>query len=73
MIGARHDGSGIPGVAAIIRENHTDRQSTLLVRVNAPIDEFRWSVLDVDLEDLILAYLGDHRRQGNHADWGVPA
>ncbi|RIJ76923.1 ABC transporter ATP-binding protein [Nakamurella silvestris] len=73
LIGARHDGSAIPGVAAVIRESHTDRQSTLLVRVDGWVDETRWTSTEVGLEDLILGYLGDHRRQGSHAAWGVTA
>lgn len=73
LVGPRHDGSPIPGVSAIIRQSHTDRQSTLLVRVDGPIDEISWASVDVSLEDLILGYLGDHRRQGSHAAWGVSA
>lgn len=73
LIGPRHDGSPIPGVGAIIRQSHTDRQSTLLVRVTGPVDDLRWSGAEVGLEDLILGYLGDQHREGSHAAWGVPA
>ena len=42
----------------MIEESHTDRQSTLLVRHEAPILDPSWTVEDLDLEDLVLAYMG---------------
>jgi ABC-2 type transport system ATP-binding protein len=51
--------SGIPGVKAVVRESHTDKQSTLLVRTSGPIHDPTWKVHDVSLEDLVLAYLAD--------------
>jgi len=34
LVGPRHDGGPIAGVAEIVRASHTDRQSTLLVRLD---------------------------------------
>ncbi|MEV6974734.1 ABC transporter ATP-binding protein [Kitasatospora sp. NPDC093806] len=51
-------GSGVPGVAAVIHASHTERQSTLLARLDGPVDESRWAVHDITLEDLVLAHLG---------------
>ncbi|GIJ30931.1 ABC transporter ATP-binding protein [Micromonospora sediminimaris] len=64
----------IAGVAAVVRASHTDRQSTLLVRADGdPIDP-EWTVRDVTLEDLILAYLTDDTvTRASHEAWGVPA
>jgi ABC-2 type transport system ATP-binding protein len=63
LIGPRREPDGaanaIAGVAAVISESHTDRQSTLLVRTSEPIRDPRWDVRDVSLEDLVLAYLAD--------------
>ena len=73
LVGPRHDGDPIPGVAAVVRASHTDRQSTLLVRTDGPIVDPRWAVREVSLEDLILAYLADGDTQANHDAWGVPA
>ena len=73
LIGPRHDQEPIGGVASIIRASHTDRQSTLLVRTNGPINDPVWSVREVSLEDLILAYLADGEALGSHSAWGVPA
>ena len=43
----------------MVRASHTDRQSTLLVRTDGPITDPSWTVREVGLEDLILAYLAD--------------
>ncbi|MER7702856.1 ABC transporter ATP-binding protein [Kitasatospora sp. NPDC097605] len=59
LIGPRlPDGAAVPGVAEVIRASHTERQSTLLVRTDGPVDESRWTVHDITLEDLVLAHLG---------------
>jgi ABC-2 type transport system ATP-binding protein len=57
LVGPRTDPSAVPGVGGVIRASHTDRQSTLLVRVDGPLDDPSWTVHDVTLEDLVLAYL----------------
>jgi ABC-2 type transport system ATP-binding protein len=59
LVGPRRDGDGrIAGVAAVVQEDHTDRQRTLLVRTDGPILDPAWEVHEVGLEDLVLAYLG---------------
>ncbi|HCT81056.1 MAG TPA: ABC transporter ATP-binding protein [Micromonosporaceae bacterium] len=73
LVGLRHDGGPIAGVATVIRASHTDRQSTLLVRTNGSIDDPAWTVREVTLEDLILAYLADGETQASHDAWGVSA
>jgi len=49
------------GIAAVVRESHSDRQSTVLVRIDGPIVEPAWAVHEVDLEELVLAYMGGQR------------
>ncbi|GGO24738.1 ABC transporter ATP-binding protein [Micromonospora parathelypteridis] len=73
LVGPRHDGGTIGGVAAVIRASHTDRQSTLLVRTDGPVSDPGWTVRDVSLEDVVLAYLADGNTQTSHTEWGVPA
>ena len=73
LVGPRHGNDPIGGVAAVLRASHTDRQSTLLVRTNGTIDDPRWIVRDVTLEDVILAYLAEGGTQSTHEAWGVPA
>jgi ABC-2 type transport system ATP-binding protein len=73
LIGPRHDGGPIPGVAAVVRASHTDRQSTLLIRMDGKLIDPAWQAQDVSLEDLVLAYLADGEAQTSHEAWGVPA
>jgi len=59
LVGSRRDEPNhIAGVASIVQESHTDRQSTLLVRTDGPILDPSWTVREIGLEDLVLAYLG---------------
>lgn len=57
LIGPRRDTGKIAGVASVIRQSHTDKQTTLLVRTDGPILDPAWTVHDLSLEDLVLAYL----------------
>ena len=45
----------------VIRESHTERQTTLLVRANGHVYDSCWEVHEVDLEEIVLAYLGRRR------------
>jgi ABC-2 type transport system ATP-binding protein len=58
LIGPRRSTIGIPGVEAVVQASHSERQTTLLVRTTAPIYDPAWTVQDVDLEELVLAYMG---------------
>jgi ABC-2 type transport system ATP-binding protein len=58
LIGARRDPGSLPGGQEVIEASHTDRQSTLLVRSEAPIHDPSWAVEPVGMEDLVLAYMG---------------
>jgi ABC-2 type transport system ATP-binding protein len=58
LTGPRHDPRSLPGDWKVIEESHTDRQSTLLVWTDRPILDPSWTVEDVGLEDLVLAYMG---------------
>ena len=58
LTGPRHDVGALPRDQHVIVESHTDRQSTLVVRAESPILDSSWTVEDLDLEDLVLAYMG---------------
>ncbi len=73
LVGPRHDGPPPTGVAAVVRASHTDRQSTLLVRTDGPIDDPSWMVREVGIEDIILAYLAEGDTMTSHTEWGVSA
>ena len=57
----------------MVRARHTDRQSTLVVRAVGPPPDPSWTVHELTLEDLILAYLADGGAPATHDAWGVPA
>jgi ABC-2 type transport system ATP-binding protein len=57
LIGARRDLADLPAGTEVIEESHTDRQSTLTVRSTSPIDDRSFTVEQLTLEDLVLAYL----------------
>jgi len=48
----------IAGVAAIIEEYSTPRETQLLARLGGPLTDPAWAVADVSLEEIVLAYLG---------------
>jgi ABC-2 type transport system ATP-binding protein len=57
LTGPRRDSALLPASQQAIEETHTDRQSTLLVRTDEPILDPAWSVEEVSLEDIVLAYM----------------
>jgi ABC-2 type transport system ATP-binding protein len=58
LIGAPRDPDTLPADQEIVEASHTDRQSTILVRTDAPIHDPHWTVEEIGLEDLVLAYMG---------------
>ncbi|HTG46832.1 MAG TPA: ABC transporter ATP-binding protein [Actinomycetota bacterium] len=58
LVGPGRDVERIAGVAEIVRTSRTERQTTILARVDGPIADPSWSADPVDLEELVLAYLG---------------
>lgn len=59
VIGPRWEGRSIDGADAIIRTSSTERQTNMLVRTNGPIEDPAWTVHEVGLEELVLAYLAE--------------
>jgi ABC-2 type transport system ATP-binding protein len=60
LTGPRSDPASVARVHEVIRESHTERQTTLLVRANGHVYDSSWQLHEVDLEEIVLAYLG-HR------------
>jgi ABC-2 type transport system ATP-binding protein len=58
LTGPRRDPEALPGNQEVIEATNTDRQSTLIVRTDQPILDPRWTVEQISLEDLVLAYMG---------------
>ena len=58
LTGPRTDAATVARVHQVVRERHTQRQTTLLVRANGHVYDSRWELHEVDLEEIVLAYLG---------------
>ena len=58
LTGPRSDGASVARVHDVIRVSHTERQTTLLVRANGHVYDSCWEQHEVDLEEIVLAYLG---------------
>ena len=57
LSGPRRDSARLPASHDVIEETHTDRQSTLLVHTEELIIDPAWTVDEVGLEDIVLAYM----------------
>jgi ABC-2 type transport system ATP-binding protein len=57
LTGARRDLADLPVGVEVIEDSHTDRQSTLIVRSATLIDDPSFTVEQLTLEDLVLAYM----------------
>jgi ABC-2 type transport system ATP-binding protein len=57
LVGPYRDPGRIPPGLTVVHASHTDRQTTLLVRTSGPILDPAWTVADLTLEDLVLAYM----------------
>jgi ABC-2 type transport system ATP-binding protein len=69
LSGPRRDPATLPDSLEVISASHTDVQTTLLVRTSGPVLDPAWTVAQVGLEDLVLAYMSQaagRRRRDNH-------
>jgi ABC-2 type transport system ATP-binding protein len=57
LTGARRDLADLPTGVEVIEGSHTDRQSTLIVRSATPVDRLSFTVEQLSLEDMVLAYM----------------
>ena len=58
LVGPRKATTAIEKTRTIVQAEHTARQTTLLVRGNAPVFDPDWESADVGLEEMVLAYMG---------------
>jgi ABC-2 type transport system ATP-binding protein len=70
LAGPRRDPASLPDGLEVISASHTDVQTTLLVHTTGPVLDPAWTVSQVGLEDLALAYMSQaterRRRDSNH-------
>lgn len=57
LTGARRPDAGLPSGVDLIAASHTDRQTSLIVRSSVPIIDTSFHIEQLDLEDLVLAYM----------------
>jgi ABC-2 type transport system ATP-binding protein len=76
LTGPRRDPATLPAGQQVISASHTDRQTTLLIRTSEPVLDPAWTISEVALEDLVLAYMrqatggGRRRVPGNQLEVG---
>jgi ABC-2 type transport system ATP-binding protein len=70
LSGPRRDPASLPGGMQVISASHTDVQTTLLVRSSGPVLDPAWTISEVGLEDLVLAYMSQAAGRGrrNHLE-----
>jgi ABC-2 type transport system ATP-binding protein len=57
LSGPRRDPATLPDGVEVISASHTDVQTTLLARTSGPVLDPAWTVSELGLEDLVLAYM----------------
>jgi ABC-2 type transport system ATP-binding protein len=70
LVGPRTGHDQLPANQFVVEASHTERQSTLLVRSDGPVLDPRWTIEQVGMEDLVLAYMG--RSRDTDAQGGRP-
>lgn len=57
LTGPRRDPDRLPADQHVVSASHTERQSTYVIRTDAPIHDPAWTVTALSLEDLVLAHM----------------
>ena len=57
LIGPRTLTAAVARIHDVIEERHSERQTTLLVRINGHLFDPSWEMHDVTLEEIVLAYM----------------
>jgi ABC-2 type transport system ATP-binding protein len=57
LTGPRRDHTRLPADQHVVCASHAERQSTLIVRTDAPVHDPAWTVSQLSLEDLVIAYM----------------
>jgi ABC-2 type transport system ATP-binding protein len=65
LSGPRRDPARLPADQHVVAASHTDRQTTLVVRTHAPIHDPAWTVSQLGMEDLVLAYMSKPADNGH--------
>jgi ABC-2 type transport system ATP-binding protein len=57
LVGPRVDPNAVAADPTVVRAQHTERESALLIRTDGRVPPAPWRVEEPGLEDLVLAYL----------------
>jgi ABC-2 type transport system ATP-binding protein len=58
LVGPRKDTAAIERDHRVVQIERTARQTTMVIRLNGPVADPEWEAEDINLEDLVLAYMG---------------
>ncbi len=58
LVGPRCEPDAVAHIHTVVEATHTQRQTSLMVRLNGHVWDPTWEVHDVALEEIVLAYLG---------------
>jgi ABC-2 type transport system ATP-binding protein len=61
LVGPRKDTTAIARAHAIVREDTTPRQTTLLLKLNGPVIDPAWAVEEPNLEEIVLGYMSQNQ------------
>jgi ABC-2 type transport system ATP-binding protein len=70
LVGPRTISAAVASIHDVIEERHTDRQTTLLVRINGRVFDSSWEIQEVSLEEIVLAYMS-HSQVGSSGQSGA--
>jgi ABC-2 type transport system ATP-binding protein len=62
LTGPRSEAADVARVHEVVRQRHTERQTTLLVRANGHVYDASWELHELDLEEIVLGYLSSGAR-----------
>jgi ABC-2 type transport system ATP-binding protein len=75
LAGPARDAARAPPGVEVIEARHTDHETTMVVRTTSPVVDPAWTVSELDVEDLVLAYLSQGARAsraGTEASTSAP-
>ena len=61
LTGPRADAATVARLHDVVSERHTERQTSLIVRANGHVYDADWELHEIDLEEIVLAYLARDR------------
>jgi ABC-2 type transport system ATP-binding protein len=65
--GPRDSAEDVARLHEVVRVSHAERQTSLVVRANGHVYDSRWAVHELDLEEIVLAYLGQEAARRREA------